>query len=296
MEFIRGWNLGISSLFAFFSFDNYNNEVKNLVILADYSNDSLTTQELRSAFIGHLSQPFSSQLSFVYSTPSTIHTAFLLKQILLTESRLGDPNNLVIFVNTDPRLQTTTGVRLSKGAQFIVAKLKNGAWVCGPNAGSSFSLIREEIAYLYLYPNLDKGNQFRSREFYMRVSALLVEEKQDEMDLEEIRNNDIPVLSQFYVGHIDNYGNIKTTIPHSYMKGKHEYNEKVKVTLNNHNKEVIYADNMFGAGLDKLVLAPGSSGMPDDPYLELVVWQHYPDSSARGLFPQAKPGDKVEVE
>jgi len=269
--------------------------MKNLIIIGDYCADSLTVQELKSAFLGHLSQPFSRQLSFVSSTPSTIHTAFLLKQVLLTESRLGDPNSLVVFINTDPRLQTTKGVKLSQGAQFVVVKLKNGAWVCGPNAGTSFSLIREEIAYLYLYPNLDRGSQFRSRELYMRVAALLVEEKQDEMDLEEIRNNDIPALDSFYIGHIDNYGNIKTTIPHSYMKGKHEYGEKVRVTLNKQTREAIYADNMFGAKPGSLILAPGSSGMPDDPYLELIIWQHYPESSARKAFPQAKPGDEVEI-
>lgn len=269
--------------------------MKNLIIIADYCQDTLTTQELKSAFIGHLSSSFSSQLSFVHSTPSTIHTAFLLKQILITESRLGDPNNLVIFVNTDPRLQTIKGVKLSQGAQFVVAKLKNGAWLCGPNAGHSFSLIREEIEYLYLYPNLDKGSQFRSRELYMRVAALLVEAKQDEMQLEEIRNNDILVLNEFYIGHIDNYGNMKTTAPNSFMKGKHEFGEKVKITLNGQNKEAVYTDNMFGQEPGMLVLAPGSSGLPNDPYLELIIWQHYPDTSARKAFPQAKPGDEIKL-
>ena len=269
--------------------------MKNLIIIADYCSDSLTTQELRSAFLGHLNQTYTGQLSFVHSTPSTIHTAFLLKQILLTESRLGDPNNLVVFVNTDPRLQTNKGVKQAKGAQFVIAKLKNGAYICGPNAGNSFSLVREEIEYLYLYSGLDKGSQFRSRELYMRVAALLAEEKQDEMELEEIRNNDIPVLDQFYIGHIDNYGNMKTTIENSYMKGKHEYGEKIQVTLNGQTKEAVYSDNLFGQEPGVLVLSPGSSGMPNDPYLELAIWQHYPDSSALKAFSQAKPGDEIEI-
>ena len=267
--------------------------MKNLIVIADYSADSLTTQELRSALIGHLSTPLSSELSFVHSTPSTVHTAFLVRQILITEERLGDPNNLVIFVNTDPRLQTHTGVKLSQGAQFVVAKLKSGAWLCGPNAGYTFSLIRNEIAYLYLYPDYDKGNQFRSRELYMKIASLLMEEKQDEMQLEEIRNTDIPALSEYYLGHIDNYGNMKTTIPNSYMKGKFEYGDKVKVTLGKQTKEAFYTDNMFGKEPGMLVLAPGSSGPKDDPYLELIIWQHYPDSSARKAFPQAKPGDVI---
>lgn len=269
--------------------------MKNLIVIADYCTDSLTTQELQSAAIGRLSKPLTSQISFVHSTPSTIHTAFLLKQVLLTETRLGNANNLVIFVNTDPRLQTIKGVKQAQGANFVVAKMKNGAWISGPNAGHSLSLIRQDILYLYLYPNLDRGTQFRSRELYMRIAALLMEEKQDEMELEEIRNNDIPVLNDFYIGHIDNYGNMKTTIPNSYMKGKHEYGEKIQVTLNGQTKEAVYSDNLFGQEPGVLVLSPGSSGMPNDPYLELAIWQHYPDSSALKAFPQAKPGDEIEV-
>ena len=269
--------------------------MKNLIVIADYCADSLTTQELRSAAMGRLSIPLTSQISFIHSTPSTIHTSFLVQQILLTEARLGNANNLVIFANTDPRLQTIKGVKLAKGADFIVAKMKNGAWVCGPNAGHSFSLIREDIQYLYLYPNLNRGTQFRSRELYMRIAALLMEEKQDEMDLEEIRNNDIPVLNDFYIGHIDNYGNMKTTIPNSFMKGKYNYEQKIKINLNKQTKEVIYTDNMFGQTPGVLVLSPGSSGMPTDPYLELAIWQHYPDSSALKAFPQAKPGDEIKV-
>jgi hypothetical protein len=269
--------------------------MKNFITIADYCTDSLTTQELRSALLGHLSAPLTSSVSFVASTPSTIHTAFLLKQILNTENRLGNANNLVIFINTDPRIQTNKGVKLAKGANFVVARMKDGAWVCGPNAGYSLSLVMHDIDRLYLYPGLDKGTQFRSRDLYMRVSALLMEEKQDEMELEEIRINDIPALSEFYVGHIDNYGNIKTTMPLSQMKGKHEFGEVVKVTIGNVTKEAYFVDNMFAKEPETLVIAPGSSGAKDDPYLEVVVWQHMPLQSGKKEFPTARPGDTLIV-
>ncbi len=269
--------------------------MKNLIVIADYCSDSLTTQELRSAATGHLNAPPTSYISFVHSTPNTIHTAFLLKQILETEGRIGDPNNLVIFVNTDPRLQSKTGVEKAQGAQFVVARMKNGAWVCGPNAGYSYSLVLKDIQNLYLYPGLDKGSQFRSRDLYMRVSSLLMEEKEDEMELEEIRNNDIPPLPGFHIGHIDNYGNMKTTIPNSYMKGKHGYGEKLKVTVDGTTKDAYYVDNIFGKEPDVLVIAPGSSGPKEDPFLELVIWQHLPLQSARLAFPRAIPGDPVKL-
>jgi len=269
--------------------------MKNLIVIGDYCSDSLVNQELTSSLLGHLTKPLTSSISFVNSLPNTIHTAFLLKQILITESRLGDPNNLVIFVNTDPRLQTVKGVEQAKGADFVLAKMTNGAYISGPNAGFSFSLIQKEIEYLYLYPNLDRGTQFRSRELYMPVCALLMEEKQDEMQLTEVRKNIIPVLDGNFIGHIDNYGNMKTTINNSFMKGKFEYGEIVKITLNGITKEAHYVNNMFAKEPETLVIAPGSSGMPDDPYLELIVWQHLPLQSARKFFPNAKPGDEVII-
>src|SRR3989338_2314105 len=185
--------------------------MKNCIVIADYCIDSLATQELRSALLGHLNGKTSASVSFVNSTPNTIHTAFLLKQIMLTEERLGDANNTVLFVNTNAHIQ----------AEFVVLRMKNGAFVCGINTGYSFSMVRNDIEYIYHYEGLDTDTQFRSRELYMRVCALLMQGLEDEMGLEEVRNNIIPALDKFYVGHVDNYGNIKTTIPHSYMKGKH---------------------------------------------------------------------------
>jgi hypothetical protein len=269
--------------------------MKNFVVIADYCLDTLTQQELRSALNGFITGSIKANPSFVNSTPNTIHTAFLLKQVLQVESNLGDPNNLVIFVNTDPRLQTTKGVEKAKGAEFIIARMKNGAWVCGPNAGNSFSLIIKDIFKLYLYPNFDKGSQFRSRDLYMRVCAHLIEEKQDEMEFEEVRNNIIPDLEDFHVGHIDNYGNIKTVIPHSYMKGKHEYGEIIKVEVGGQKKEAYYVENLFGKEPGKLVIYPGSSGAKDDPYLELAIWQHMPLKSALLEFTKAAPGQKIVI-
>ncbi|MFA6005922.1 MAG: hypothetical protein WC775_05570 [Patescibacteria group bacterium] len=267
--------------------------MKNFIALADYCSDSLTVQELRSALYGHLSANPTGFVSFVHSSPSTIHTAFLLHQLLTTEQRLGDPNNLVVFVNTDPRLQAVKGVEKAQGSQLVVARMRSGAWVYGPNAGFCFSLVQKDIQYLYVYQNQDKGTQFRSRDLYMRVGALLMEEKQDDMELEELKIQDIPALDKYYVGHIDNYGNIKTTIPRSYLKGKYDVGDTISVTIAGVQHKAYFADNIFGKEPDVLVVAPGSSGPIDDPYLEVVVWQHMPLQSARKFYPDAKPGDEI---
>ena len=269
--------------------------MRNLIVLADYCSDSLAVQELRSALYGHLSTQFSGYVSFVHSSPSTIHTAFLLHQLLITEQRLGDPNNLVVFMNTDPRLQVTSRVEKVQESPLVIVRMQSGAWVYGPNAGYCLSLVQKDIEYLYVYPNQDEKSQFRSRDLYMRIGALLIEEKEDEMDLEELKIHNIPALDKFYIGHIDSYGNIKTTIPRSYLKGKYGFGDTVSVTIGIVTKKAFLVDNIFGKGLDVLVVAPGSSGSVDDPYLEIAVWQHSPLQSARKFFPAAKPGDEVAL-
>lgn len=259
--------------------------MKNCIVIADYCIDSLMSQELRSTLLGHLNGKTDASISFVHSTPNTIHTGFLLKQIMLTEERMGDANNTVFFVNTDAHIQ----------AEFVVLRMKNGAFVCGPNAGYSFSMVRNDIEYVYRYADLDTDTQFRSRELYMRICALLMQGLEDEMDLDEIRNNDIPNLEGFYVGHVDNYGNIKTTIPHSYMKGRHQFGDEINVTIGNKAQKAVYSHTMFGYKPDALVIVPGSSGKPDDPFLEVAVWQHLPLKGGRLFFPDVSPGDMVTI-
>jgi S-adenosylmethionine hydrolase len=272
--------------------------MKKLIIIADWAHDSLNRQEVKTAVEGYLKDGTRASISFVYSTPSTIHTAFLMNQIVQTEQRYGDPLNTVIFQNTDPRIHTAEGVRLAKGAEFIIVKLKSGIFLCGPNAGYDFSLVKKEIDLIFHYQGLDQGSQFRSRDLYSRVSAHLMDEMEDEMELEEIPANNIPPLDDHYVGHIDNHGNIKTTITHEELKGTFEYGDTVEITLNEVRKKAQYVDNLFGATPGQLVIYPGSSGTKDDPYLEISVWRHFTEKNpTTGIhaFNSPRPGQKVEI-
>ena len=83
--------------------------MKKLIIVADWASDSLTCQEVRSVVEGFLKDHDCGNITFIYSTPSTIHTAFLISQLSEVEERYGKPLETVIFQNTDPRLQTDPG-------------------------------------------------------------------------------------------------------------------------------------------------------------------------------------------
>ena len=272
--------------------------MKKLIVVADWAHDSLTNQEVQTAVEGFAQNPDQVRMSFVSSTPSTVHTSYLLQQLVRTEERYGRPQETVFFQNTDPRIQTKEGVEQAKGAEFIVIRLKSGIFLCGPNAGYDFSLLKSQIEYVYRYPNLDKGSQFRSRDLYSRVSAHLMDGMEDEMELEEESSNVIPELRGAYVGHIDNYGNIKTTLTREDMKGKYELNESVEITLNGVTQKATYVTNLFGGTPGQLVIYPGSSGDPADPFMEISIWRHFTEkdvSTGIHAFAMPRPGMEIEL-
>lgn len=272
--------------------------MKKLIVLADWAHDTLTCQEIRSAVEGFVKEADKTRISFVACTPSTVHTGYLLSQIVRTEEQYGTSLETVIFVNTDPRIQTKESVKEAKGAEFIIIKLKTGMYLCGPNAGYDFSLVRDRVEQVFIYRGLSHGSQFRSRDLYARVSAHLMDSLEDQLELEEISTDDIPPLIGHFIGHIDNYGNIKTTITVEDFKGKYEHGELVRISINNITKSARYVLNLFGGVPGELVVYPGSSGKKDNPYLEISVWRHFTEEERMtGIhaFNNPHPGMEITV-
>jgi len=272
--------------------------MKKLLVISDWVDDSLTCAEFSSAVLGFLNNPTNVNINFIASTPSTIHTAFLINQLVETEERFGRPLETVIFENTDPRIQSNEPVKAAQGAKFLVIRLKSGLYVCGPNAGYDFSMIKDKIDEVFEYRDFDKGSQFRSRDLYSRVCAHLMEAMEDELDLEEVSVDLISDLKGFYIGHIDNFGNIKTTITEEDLKGKVEYGEFLIVKISKATKKVKYVDNLFGGKPGELVIYPGSSGKKDNPYLEISVWRHFDEekpTTGKDEFLNPKVGTKIEL-
>ncbi|MCL4374987.1 SAM-dependent chlorinase/fluorinase [Patescibacteria group bacterium] len=272
--------------------------MKKLIVVSDWAGDDLTRQEFRSATEGYLQTNQPLNLSFVAATASTIHTGFLLAQVAEIEERYGRPLETVLFQNTDPRLQADDAVERAKGAAFVVIRLDSGLYLCGPNAGYDFAFIKKKIDKIFVYPGLDQGSQFRSRDLYSRVCAHLIEELEDELELEEAHTNLIPVVDGHYVAHVDNFGNIKTTLTLEDIKGKCELGETVTLKINRVVKPAKYVSNLFGGVPGELVIYPGSSGHKDNPYLEVSVWRHFDeDHPTTGMheFNHPRPGMTVEL-
>lgn len=272
--------------------------MKKLIVIGDLFEDSLTCQEIKSATEGFLKSPHDIDISFVTSTPSTIHTSFLINQIVQTEEYLGRPIETVIFHNTDPRVHTKNSTIKAEGALPLIVKLKSGIYLTGPNSGYSYSMIKDKTDIVFEYKGLNVHGQFHSRDLYSRIAAHLMDYLEDEMELEETGMDTIPDLKGYYIGHIDNFGNIKTTITHSELKGKYEYGEIIRVKINGITKQVKYVTNLFGGTPGELVIYPGSSGKQDDRYLEITIWRHFTEekpTTGAFEFNLPKVGSLIEI-
>jgi len=273
--------------------------MKKLIVVADWADDALSCQEVRSATEGFLKNPASASggpnINFVSSTPSTVHTAFLLSQIVEIEERFGRALDTVIFQNTDP-MQEHTEESGGIGAQLFIMRLKSGIYVLGPNAGYVFSLIKHKVEEVFHYPGLEMTGQFRSRDVFSKISAYFMDSLQDDLELDEMHVNLIPSLEDYYVGHIDNFGNVKTTIAESFFKGKYALGDEINITIHGVTQKVKYVKSLFDGVADSLIIYPGSSGKIEDPYLEISMCTDFSkDHSKTGadMFNFPKPGMKI---
>ena len=276
--------------------------MKKIYIIADWASDSLTCAEVKIAINGYLKNQSPSSLldiTFITSTSSSIHTSYLINQIVEDIERFGQPLETIIFQNTDPRLYANTNIIKAEGATPLIVKLKSGLNILGPNSSHSYSLIKNRINEIFTYTGLNEKGQFHSRDLYARLSAHLADYMDDELELDEIGIDIIPDLQGYYIGHIDNFGNIKTTITLEDFKGKYEYGDKIKLKINSTEKIVKYVPNLFGGKANELVIYPGSSGPKNNPYLEITIWRHFSISNqiTTGIneFNLPKPGDIITI-
>lgn len=272
--------------------------MRKLIVVADWGFDSLTCQEVRSATEGFLPATAVSNITFVASTPSTLQTSFIIAQLVNVEETIGRPTKTVIFQNTDPRLQTKKGVKKAEGAEMVVIKLKSGMYICGPNAGFDFSLIKDKIQDIYICNNKKAGSQFRSRDLYSEISARLMTNQLKKLDLTKVKTNIVPDIAGSYILHIDNYGNIKTNITQKDFLKKHKYGEKISITISDVVQKVLFVDNLFGAEPGVLVIYPGSSGASGNPYLEISVRREFTEKNpTTGVhaFKHPRPGQKISL-
>ncbi len=248
--------------------------MKKLIVIADWAKDDLACQEFRIAVAGHLLDlSVPPDISFVLAKQSSVNAGFNAFQIAETELRHGHPAETVIFVMCDNRIHEPEHHELPEGEPFFMARLQSGLYVCGPNAGYSFTFVKPNIDRLFTY-HIEGEDTYdnRSRDIYSKILALLMEAQEDSMDIDEAHTNLIPELADDVVVDVNSFGNIRVSIVKEALKGKVEYGQEIDVTIGGVTKRVKCVEKLFGDHEGVLVIYPGSSGYPDNPLLELGVW------------------------
>lgn len=273
--------------------------MKKLYVIADWADDNFTCAEVKIALEGYLKNPQLLDVHFVSSTPSTIHTSFLINQLVEDIERFSQPQETVIFQNTDPRLHSKSSLNKAEGAKPLIIRLVSGIYLIGPNAGYDFSLIKNRIDQVFVYTGLNEEGQFHSRDLYTRISAHLMDYMEDELELEEVSKDEIPNLKGYFVGHIDNYGNIKTTITQEDFKGKFEYGDMVEIRIGKVRKKARFVTNLFGGTPGELVIYPGSSGKKDNRFLEVTIWRYFTEdnpTTGKDEFNNPRVGSEIFIQ
>src|SRR5690606_24531277 len=108
----------------------------------------------------------------------------------------------------------------------------------------------------------------------------------------------IPQLDSYVIGHIDSYGNMKTSIPESAMKEKYDYGNTIEITVNNITKQAKYAASPIDGEKGSLVIYPGSAGELQDPYMDIGMntdFQPVSENTAIREFDRPMPGSIVRL-
>ncbi|OGK52359.1 hypothetical protein A2966_01665 [Candidatus Roizmanbacteria bacterium RIFCSPLOWO2_01_FULL_41_22] len=268
--------------------------MKKLIVVADWAADGLTSQQVRSTIEGYLQHNDNPNINFIPVSFSTLHGGFVSSQVIEIEERNGRPLDTVLYVGVDPKEADTFS------AIFMIARLKSGLIICGPNNGLNFSFIKQKIDEIFIYKGLEEKMFFRSRDLYARVIAHLMEAMEDEMDIEETHTNLIPALEGFFVGHIDNFGNIITTVTQEDVKGKLEIGDETKIKINEVVVTARFLDILTKGNEGSLILSPSPYGAKDNPFLQLSVLnisqqeENSIKNTAAAIFGCKMPGYKLQ--
>ena len=173
----------------------------------------------------------------------------------------------------------------------MCAQLPNGVLVLGPNAGHTFSFIRDEALALREVHVAAAGSQFRSRDFFPELLARIV--RGDEASLgSPLPPEAMAPLPQRCVVYVDGYGNLKT----SWFSPPAPSGSRVEVTIGGQSAVATVTDGTFEVPIGELAFAPGSSGWPRHGGDALRFFELFlRGGSAAARFGAPRAGAGVEV-
>ena len=253
-------------------------------VVADYGHGDLAFAEVSQRLALHL--PGATIVATPVPAFDTISAGFCVAQLALTP---GPPR--VVFHNVAPRGDTRDPRPGNQGERLVCARLSDDVLAIGPNAGHSFSFLRDEALSLREVPYGTAGSQFRSRDFFPELMARIVDGDDavlgDELPVEAVA--DLPANRVVYV---DGYGNLKT----SWFDAPAASGDRVEVSIGGQSTVATVSDGTFEVPTGELSFAPGSSGWTNRTGEEVRFFELFLRGGSAALrFGAPRAGASVEI-
>lgn len=214
---------------------------------------------------------------------STVATGFWIEQFGLHHPPVDD---LLIYSNTAPRTESATPDGADPGGSLRYVRLDTGVPVVAVDAGFNLAFVRDHIDELRAIDVGQTDSQFRSRDIFPKHIVRIGNGDLSAVG-ETLPVRSVPEKPDAVVCHVDGYGNIKTSIRASDIRG---VGDEVSVTIAGTDATVTVAERVTGVPEGRVGLIPGSAGGAD-PYLELFLR----GGSAAVVFDDPSPGDDIIV-
>lgn len=229
---------------------------------------------------------------------NTIETGFVAYQLALTYGQTradverlgGRALETYFYINTAPREDKREARRDNDGERLVYARLNSGIQVVGVLAGYSFSFLEPLIVELREIRVESAGSQFRSRDIFPQELARLVRNDLSRLG-RGIDTAALPSPPKGVVVFWDGYGNGKIFLDDAALKELRP-GDKVRIDIGGKRLTATYTNGIFNVKHGELVLAPGSSGTQQNPFLE-VVRRH---GHARNDFNSPRVGEVVSID
>ncbi|MDJ0925296.1 MAG: hypothetical protein QNJ77_12110 [Acidimicrobiia bacterium] len=242
-----------------------------LHLICDYAPNGLEFAEIRTRLHDELDEPASIAIHQTATPPlDTLAVGFVTGQLALAPTS----GRLVIFGNSAPRRDADEVAERNQGRALVYARLRNKVEVVCVNSEHALSFVKPHITELREVASPAAGSQFRSRDYFPRYVAAIVDGDYSVLTT-ELDPADIEEIPSQVVAWTDGFGNIKTTMRRSDLElAGLEVGARVLVTLNGVTLPAVVSDGGFTVARGVLAVNVGSSGY-DDPFVELFLRVHH---------------------
>ncbi|MCA9372384.1 hypothetical protein KC726_05865 [Candidatus Woesebacteria bacterium] len=192
--------------------------MKKLIVIADWAKDPVYLQSLRTIVEGFIENPQRIRLESVPVTSSSRHAAFVLQHISQQEEELGVPLETIILQDISITHDFDS---------LYVLRLKSGLMILSTNIEYSLSMVKQNVDVIQQYSNIEQKQFTSPLALLGRAASLFLDYKEDDLELDEAHTGLIQEVQNHFVGHIDSFGNIITTLTHEDLRGKYSFSDEV---------------------------------------------------------------------